>query len=85
MKNLYIGQIVKNKLSTGEVIAVRIIAVNAAGPEMFRVCDAREVLPDNYLISKNKTWVVQSENLLIDTETQAQTEKELSMHCIVKR
>jgi len=78
MKNLYIGQIVKNKLSTGAVVVVRIIATNVAGTEMFRVCDAREVLPDNYLISKNKTWAAPIENLSIDAETQAQTEKELA-------
>lgn len=74
MNKLFIGQIVKNKLSNGAEIIVRVIELNVAGTDMVRVCDNREMLPDAYLISKNKTWAAPIENLVVDAETQKLTD-----------
>lgn len=79
MKTPFVGQILKNKLSNGQVVTVRVMALNVAGTEMPRVCDAREVLPDQYLISKNLTWAAPLENLFCDEETKALTEKEFEL------
>lgn len=74
MKQVFEGQILKNKLSNGEIVIVRVMALNVAGTNMPRVCDNREMLPDAYLISKNKTWACPLENLFSDEETRALTD-----------
>lgn len=74
---IFVGQILKNKLSNGSVVMVRVMGLNVAGTEMVRVCDSRESLPDAYLIEKNRTWAAPLENLVSDAETKTLTEKEL--------
>jgi hypothetical protein len=74
--NVFIGQILKNKLTNGAVVLVRVMQLNVAGTDMPRVCDMRETLPDAYLIAKSLTWAAPLENLYQDSETQALTEKE---------
>ena len=71
---MYVGQILKNKLSNGQVIVVRVMALNVAGTNMPRVCDNRESLPDGYLIEKNRTWAAPLENLVDDEETKSLSE-----------
>jgi hypothetical protein len=77
MINLYVGKILKNKLSDGSIIIVRIMGLNVAGTNMPRVCDNREMLPDAYLIDKNLTWAAPIENLIEDAETIALTDKSM--------
>jgi len=75
MKTIFIDQILKNKLSNGQILIVRVMQLGVAGTNMVRVCDNRETLPDNYLISKNLTWAAPIENLIVDEETEALTKK----------
>jgi hypothetical protein len=77
MKTIFIGQILKNVLSNGQIIIVRVMSLNVANSGMPRVCDNREILPDNYLIEKNKTWACPVENLIEDSETKELTEKSM--------
>lgn len=76
---VYQEQVLKNKLSDGSVVIVRVMALNVAGTNMPRVCDYREVLPDQMLISKNLTWAAPLENLFEDSETKALTEKAFTL------
>jgi hypothetical protein len=76
---LYIGQVLKNKLSNDSEIMVRIISLNVAGTNMPRVTDHRETLPDAYLISKNLTWAAPIENLFADEETKSIEAREYEM------
>lgn len=50
------------------------MSLNVGGTNMPRVCDNRETLPDQYLISKNLTWAAPIENLFQDEETKALTD-----------
>lgn len=79
VKAVYQEQVLKNKLSDGSIVIVRVMALNVAGTEMPRVCDAREILPDAMLISKNLTWAAPLENLYEDSETKALTEKAFTL------
>jgi hypothetical protein len=72
---ILVGQVLKNKLSNGAEIVVRVLALNVAGTDMVRVCDNREMLPDAKLIKNNKTWAAPIANLIDDAETKALTDK----------
>ena len=76
VKTAFIGQVLKNKLSNGSIVLVRVMSLNVGGTEMPRVCDHRESLPDGYLIEKNLTWAAPLENLYVDSETIEITDKE---------
>lgn len=72
----FIGQILKNKLSNGQVVVVEVLQLAVAGSNMPRVCDVREnIYPLGYMIQKNLTWACPIENLFVDEETKALTEK----------
>lgn len=63
MKQVQVGQILQNKLSTGQSIIVRVIELNVAGTDMPRVTDARETATDKQLIARGRTWACPVENL----------------------
>lgn len=73
---IFQNQVLKNKLSTGDVILVRVMALNVGGTNMPRVCrnDESEAQTDAFLINNNKTWAAPLENLYVDEETQKLTE-----------
>ena len=63
------GMVVKNNLSNGQSITVRVMEFVQA-VQMFRVTDARETDSDAKLIERNRTWAVPIENLEIDETLQ---------------
>ena len=57
------GQIVENKISTGDTIVCRVIELNVAGTDMVRLTDVRETRDDAWLIKNNRTWAAPLENI----------------------